>query len=95
MNEEQAIPEMTDPMGKYWGQPDANNILIDDTYALMAAADFDKLNEYSQSQPSGVYVGKMWKCRQRGHEDKWYLRWYGLHADPGMCSNNSREILVV
>jgi hypothetical protein len=93
MNEEQAIPEMTDPLGKYWGQPDANNILIDDTHALMAAADFDKLKEYSQSQPSGVYVGKMWKSCYRG--DKWYLNWWGFSDDPNMCSGNFREIIVV
>lgn len=86
------IPIMTDPMGRNWRQPDKDNILIDDTHAIMNKPDFDRLAEYSYLQPSGVYVGKMWKM-QRG--DTWYLCWYGVDPEPGYCSNNYRKILII
>lgn len=72
---EKEIPQMSDPMGKYWTQPDRNNILIDDNHAVMSSHDFITLPEYSCSIPSGVYVGKMWKSNTRGGD--WFLKWYG------------------
>jgi hypothetical protein len=90
---EELIPEMTDPLGKHWDQPDKENILIDSTHALMTEGNFKNLHEYSRSQPSGVYPGKMWKAgNQKGD---WWLRWYGIHEDPKLCTNNSREIIIV
>lgn len=89
------IPPITDPMGKYWEQPDSSKILIDDTHAVMDAATFLKLHDYSYSQPTGVYPGKMWRSGRRvvGGE-KWFLKWYGLCEDITVCSNNAREILI-
>ena len=84
------IPPITDPLGRYWEQPDRDNILIDDQHALMTREDFKQLHNYSASIPSGVYVGKMWKRKFR---DKWYLSWYGPHDDPDRCSINHREII--
>ena len=92
---------MTDPLGRYWDQPDTTNILIDDTYALMARSDFEKLSEYSTSDPTGVYEGKAWKSvrivrTDTGYaRDGWLLRWFGSHPDPAKCSYNQRIILLV
>jgi len=86
------IPDITEPMGKHWKQPDQGHILIDDDYALMVQWAFDMLHTYSTSYPSGVYPGKMWKAHIRG---TWYLRWYGeVEGCPNLCSNNQREILI-
>lgn len=67
------IPPITDPMGKHWKQPKVEDILIDDTTAMMTQTTFNQLAEYSTSLPSGKYAGKMWKSRGT---DGWYLRWY-------------------
>lgn len=78
-------------MGSGWDQPNHEDILTDETHAVMSEKDFNALLDYSSSTPSGVYVGKMWKSKVR---DSWYLRWYGPHELPDMCSNNHREILI-
>lgn len=86
------IPPMTDPMGRNWKQPELITMKVTlDNYIVMPKATFDKLSEYSGSYPSGVYDGKMWKCKC---PDGWHLCWYGPHADPRQCSINSRPILI-
>ncbi len=99
-----AIPPITDPMGKNWEQPDRSRILIDSTHALMSLGDFNRLCEYSATNPSGVYVGKMWKRHDGifdreflrcGGKPRWLLCWYGPDPMPGYCSNNYREILLI
>lgn len=87
------IPKITDPMGKSWDQPSREDILVDDTHALMSEPDFNKLPDYSRSQPTGVYPGKMWKAYSGG--GSWILRWFGEHPDPKLCSNHSREIILI
>lgn len=87
------IPVMVDPLGRYWEQPDRSEIEIDDTYALMSKAAFDKLADYSMSIPSGTYIGKMWKCHYKQNE--WFLVWYGEDKEPGFVTINKRRILVV
>ncbi len=82
------IPAMTDPLGNYWKQPPASSILVDGAHAIMDRATRDSLAVYDASLPSGVYVGKMWRCRG-------WLCWYGPCADPGHCSIERREILLV
>lgn len=67
------IPEMTDPMGMYWTQPDKSKIIVTDDDATMSRTALRKLREYSCSVPTGTYVGKMWKCKA---PNGWYLRWY-------------------
>jgi hypothetical protein len=100
----EAIPPITDLLGKNWNQPERSEILIDDTHALMTRFTFDKLAEYSASFPTGVYEGKMWKRHDgafdteyisRGGKPVWMLFWYGRHPDPDKVSNNYRTILVV
>lgn len=85
------IPEITNPLGKYWQQPDHKNFLISYKYVLMTNKEFKELLEYSTSIPSGTYIGKMWKMN-RG--DKWYLAWFSECEDPKFLNNNYREILI-
>lgn len=102
------IPQMTDPLGRYWRQPeDMTEVEFDDKHALLTQAQFDGLSEYSTTTPSGVYPGKCWKgqmsmaLKKDGKvvgtalTDRWLLRWYGICEDPKMCSVNSREIIIL
>jgi hypothetical protein len=99
------IPRITDPQGTSWRQPDRSEILIDETHALMTAATFKELAEYSASKPTGVYPGKMWKRHDgafdfefmtRGGVPEWLLCWYGeSQIGPGFCSNHHRKIILV
>lgn len=100
MNGEHPIPPMTDPLGAYWEQPGREAILVDGTHAVMTQRTFDALAEYSSTYPTGVYPGKMWRRDDGAYDPRpgrrvWLLCWYGLHADPGRCSINFREILIV
>lgn len=95
MINENIIPEMTNPLSRYWDQPLTRNILIDDKNALMTKDDFEKLLDYSKSNPSGIYEGKMWKS---GSDEKWFLRWIGLPDnldEPDMLNIYSREIILI
>jgi hypothetical protein len=55
------IPDMKDPLGRYWDQPDKSEILIDEECAVMTLATKNKLANYATSTPSGVYAGKMYQ----------------------------------
>ncbi len=95
------IPPVTHPYGKYWKQPPLDGILIDDTHALMSERDFASLAEYSATNPTGAYEGKMWR-RHDGKFDRhckpedcrWLLCWFGFSDKPDMVSNNYRQILL-
>lgn len=93
-----SIPPITAPLGRNWDQPNPSDILIDDTHAVMEDADFRSLHEYSSTNPSGVYHGKMWKARARRQPDGefvWFLRWFDIcDEDPSLCRNEQREILI-
>jgi hypothetical protein len=93
------IPPMTDPLGEHWKQPKRENILIDDTHAVMTQSDWNLLPKYNTSKPTGVYPGKMW-----GRDEKdgipggvnVYLCWYGeVPNNPNLCSNNYRHVLII
>jgi hypothetical protein len=86
------IPPMTHPYGRVWEQPALSEIDIDDKYAVMNRESFLKIKNYSRSQPSGVYEGKMW--RSSDDEKTWYLHWWGFSDDPDKCSGNVREIKI-
>lgn len=100
----EVIPPMTDPNGHYWDQPARSEILVDDTHAVMTTATFRKLAEYSATNPSGVYPGKMWRRHngahdldflRRGGKPEWLLCWYGYSSKgPDFCSTNYRTILL-
>ena len=99
------IPPITHELGRYWEQPPAAEILVDDTHALMTRATFDKLAEYSTSFPTGAYEGKMWKRHDGAFDEEfkadggmpeWLLCWFGeSQIGPGYVSNNHRKILLV
>lgn len=55
------IPPITDPQGSGWDQPSTDRIAITDKYATMSKETFGELLDYSRSQPTGCYPGKMWR----------------------------------
>ena len=81
------VPPVTDPLGKYWPQPDPNNFAFDDANVLMTRKDFDRLLHYQTSNPSGVYEGKIWR---RGP----WLVWYGPSEYPDKCRTYFRKIII-
>lgn len=99
------IPEMTHPFGQHWDQPDRSEILLDDTHALMTVKTFKGLHEYSASQPSGVYEGKMWRRHDgafdyefiaRGGKPVWQLCWFdSVPNNPDVCCTMRRRIILV
>lgn len=97
------IPRITDPLGRHWDQPNRSDIILDETHALMSRKTFALLAEYSASNPTGVYEGKMWKRHDgafdhrflaRGGRPVWLLCWYGRSELPEHVSNNSRIIIL-
>lgn len=70
--EKTVIPDIDDPLGKYWKQPETKEIILNGGLAIMNRAAFEKLHDYSNSRPSALYIGKMWK--ERFGAD-WILRW--------------------
>ena len=86
------IPAMTNPLGKYWQQPDPKNFIVSYKYVLMTQKEFDELLEYSSSVPSGVYIGKLWKSHWSGI---WKLVWLSEgDKEKTYLNNNYREILI-
>ena len=91
--ESNAIPPMTDPLGRHWDQPaNIRQAPMDDTHVLLTMRQIDGLLDYSRSYPSGTYDGKCWK---REGEDCWYLCWYKPHPVPGKIGIGFRTILEV
>jgi hypothetical protein len=98
----EAIPPITDPLGRHWRQPDMTQVEITSEHARLTQAQFDSLSDYSTSYPSGVYHGKCWKAQGTETLDggrwrwtgTWFLRWYDHHEDPKKCSIKQREIII-
>lgn len=78
---EKSIPPITDLLGRYWEQPSISEILFDELndYVIMSQSTFDKLANYSCSQPSGVYEGKMWRTQ----------------VSKKMCLTRTIEIIII
>lgn len=88
-----AIPAMTDPLGRYWSQPfDIRQAPMDNTHVLLSAEQVSQLMNYSSSYPSGTYDGKCWKREQK---DGWYLCWYQPHSEPNKIGIGHRIILEI
>lgn len=86
------VPPMTHPLCSHWKQPDLAAVTIDATTARMSKETFDALYEYSSTNPTGAYEGKMWKARVG---KSWDLRWYGYSKiGPSSVSNNRRLIVL-
>jgi len=90
------IPTMTNPLSKYWEQPDVKDISFDEKFehALMTETTLNKLADYSRSQPTGCYAGKMWKSFNEDYRC-WFLHWFGIHSDPNYCTNNYIKIKTI
>lgn len=87
------IPRMIHPTSSYWGQPSREDVLVDDTHALMSARTLEELSEYSVTIPTGTYDGKMWKADKGG---TWFLCWYFDEGFvPGRIRIGSRPIILV
>jgi hypothetical protein len=87
------IPPMTHELGAYWEQPDPKDIRLEDGLAFMEKATFRKLAQYDTTLPTGVYVGKMWKCKVE--DDEWWLRWFiDSETNPANCTMKQALILV-
>lgn len=83
------VPEITNPLGKSWQQPDRLNILYTDQYALISEEDFKLLPNYEISLPSGVYEGKMWRRYN-------LLCWYDTHpTDRNLCTIKSLRLSIL
>lgn len=88
-----AIPAITDPMGRHWQQPaDIRLAPMDAQHVQLTARQVAGLLEYSSSYPSGTYDGKCW-LRKNGATC--WLCWYEPCDVPGQIGIDSREILVV
>lgn len=86
------IPDMTDPLGACWRQPDREAILVDEQHAVMTPATLAQLHEYSSTLPSGTYAGKMW--RRSVGDGGWWLCWYGELVSPDEISIHRRQVLL-
>lgn len=89
------IPEITHELGKYWDQPGKDEFVIDQLsdYAIMTDEVFKKFHNYSHSQPTGAYEGKMWICIYGGIK---YLRWFDAHpTDEQLLRTHQLEIIII
>jgi len=89
---ENIIPPITHPLGKGWDQPDTEKIHLSDYSASMKQKECDALKEYSTSNPTGVYAGKMWKRRV---DDGFILCWWSDSEKEGFCIFNSRKLIII
>jgi hypothetical protein len=87
----QVIPEMVHPLSKAWDQPKRDLIEISDEFARMSKDTLSCLMNYSHSQPSAIYDGKMWRSFDG---EIWRLRWAGPHTDPGYHTIHSRKVTL-
>lgn len=87
------IPAITHPLGRYWEQPDVDQVTIDSGHAMMTTTTMNQIADYTGSEPSGMYVGKMWRRLELG---RWFLYWFD-HSSKGeqYISLRRREILLV
>src|SRR5687767_5729536 len=83
------IPEMTHKLSKHWEQPDRADIDINDQFARMTPETCRKLHEYSHTNPTALYEGKMWKACWN---NIWYLRWVTPSDEPDEFLIHSRKI---
>lgn len=89
-----AIPGMTDPLGRHWDQPDdIRCAAMDATHVRLTARQVHGLMVYDSSYPSGTYDGKCWL--RNGPEGVQWLCWYHPHEQAGKIGIGSREVLAI
>lgn len=96
---EYQIPEMTDPLGRAWKQPNKSEVKFLLGVAWVSKETFEKFAEYSSSTPSGVYSGKMWKrvyhVRQNNKlVSKDLLCWYQDSNTPNHCMIMQVDLMI-
>ena len=94
----------TEALIEYTKTPARALVEIDATHALMSKATFMMLSDYSASQPSGVYPGKMWRRHNgiydrvfiaSGGKPEWMLCWYDeSERGPDWCTTKMRKVLL-
>ena len=93
------IPPITAELGRCWVQPDTSGWLIDEDSVIMPKCDFDRLAEYSCTNPTALYAGKCWKRHveiPRRNVDVWYLCFCtDVPDEPQFIDINTREILIM
>lgn len=80
-----------------WRQKRAGLLmLLDDDSAIMTRREFDDLDNYSCTIPSGTFVGKIWK-RGEPYRDpsQWFLGEYTSHEDPDTIGIKWRRIYII
>lgn len=84
------IPKMTEPLGRYWDQPKGlrDRVQLHPTYAVILKRDWEALPVYDISMPSGVYAGKVWRCKD-------CLCWYGPGKHRGQHSSTIHIVGVL
>lgn len=100
------VPEIPKENGTSWVREQPNTTALvfqipDGTQqpnlVYMSENDRNRLKDYSHSMPTGVYPGKMWKCRWTNLDGSWdwHLMWYGIVPDkPNVCSINHCPIML-
>jgi hypothetical protein len=86
-NKKNVIPAITDPLGRYWDQPNPEEIAIDDKTAVMSKVAYNLLPRYDGPAPTGTYVGKMWKSQGN-------LCWFDRIEGPNIVIE-ARKIIIV
>jgi hypothetical protein len=91
------IPPLT-PSDMFWEQPSADDILIDDEYAIMGCREFQELADLTLCPPEVTRVGMMWKACQCGKDHctrpAWHLYWWDAN-ELGTVRHERRLILIV
>jgi hypothetical protein len=94
MTAETQIPDIVDPLGKHWNQPHKRFIEMDETHALMSEQTLKGLANYSCSNPTGCYEGKMWRREQNNGE--WLLCWFeNIPNNDTHCYTKSRILIII
>lgn len=73
-------------------------MLLDDKDAVMTRAEFESLDEYSASIPTGTPFGKIWRRHNEvryGGDGSWQLGEYAPHANPKLVRIIWRLIHVI
>lgn len=63
-----------------------------DDYIALTQEAFNKLMEYSTTNPTGTTIGKQWKRHKGG--DEWLMCEYIPHSDPNLVGISYKKIVI-
>lgn len=86
------VPPITDRRGNAWKQPNPKEFAFDEhnDYVLMTFKQFEQLREFSETIPTSIYSGKMWRGSDDGQT--WFLHWWD---ESQRTKHHLREIILV